>query len=318
MSESSRTVVKKRDSVTNEQRKPSQSDSQALLPDVSPVESSFREVNDVSLHVVAAGDPDNPLVVLLHGFPEFWYEWYDYIEPFVDAGYRVLAPDQRGYNRSDKPSGTRPYRITELSQDIVDLIATEGSESTHVIGHDFGAAVGWDIALRHPGTVDQLGVINVPHPTVFRRVLRSNPTQLRNSWYMFFLQLPRLPEWYLGRNDHEFLVATMQEKAQAGTFDEMDFEWYQNAWAADGAVTAMINWYRALFRHGGEPPSDRVQAPTLIIWGENDEALVPEMAPESLNYCDSGSLKLIPDGTHWVPHEHPDRITDLLLNHLES
>ncbi|SFC52088.1 Pimeloyl-ACP methyl ester carboxylesterase [Halobiforma haloterrestris] len=311
-------MVKKADSITSEHTGASRPDSHVPLPNVSSIESSFREVNGVCLHVVAAGDPDDPLVVLLHGFPEFWYEWHDYIEPLIDAGYRVLVPDQRGYNRSEKLPGIRPYRITELSEDIVDLIATEDCDSAHVIGHDFGAAIGWDLALRHPDAVERLGIINVPHPTVFERVLTSNLTQLRNSWYMFFLQLPRLPEWYLGRNDYEFLVATMREKAQSGTFDETDFERYQTAWAADGAVKAMINWYRALFRHGEEPPRERVRAPTLIIWGENDQALIPEMAPESLDYCDSGSLERISDGTHWVPHEYPGRITDLLLTHLKS
>jgi pimeloyl-ACP methyl ester carboxylesterase len=290
----------------------------APLPDVSSIESTFRDVNDITLHVVAAGDPGDPLVVLLHGFPEFWYEWHHYIQPLVNAGYRVLVPDQRGYNRSEKPTGIRPYRITELSRDIVDLIATEDCDAAHVIGHDFGAAVGWDLALRHPDAIDSLGIINVPHPTVFEQALTSNLTQLRNSWYMFFLQLPRIPEWYISRNDYEFLVATMRDKAQTGTFDETDIERYRSAWAETGAITAMNNWYRALFRHGEGSPRERVQAPTLIIWGENDEALISKMAPESLEYCDEGTLEQVSDATHWIPHEYPDRVTNLLLNHLRA
>lgn len=290
----------------------------APLPDVSSAETTFRDVNGVALHVVAAGDPDDPLVVLLHGFPEFWYEWRHYIEPFVDAGYRVLVPDQRGYNRSEKPAGIRPYRITELSQDIVDLIATEDRHTAHVIGHDWGAVVGWDLALRHPDTVDRLGIVNVPHPVVFEQVLTSNLTQLRKSWYMFFFQIPRLPEWYVGRNDYALVVTVMREGSRPGAFSETDFERYRRAWTEEGAFTAMLNWYRALFRYSEDPPRERTQIPTLIVWGENDQALVPEMAPKSLEYCEEGELEQFSDATHWIPHEYSDRVSNLLLDHLDS
>ncbi|PSP82296.1 alpha/beta hydrolase [Halobacteriales archaeon QS_1_68_17] len=288
----------------------------ASLPDVPSAESTFREANGVTLHVVAAGDPDDPVVVLLHGFPEFWYEWHQYVEPFVAAGYRVLVPDQRGYNRSDKPAGVRPYRISELSRDVRALVATEDREAAHVVGHDWGAAVAWDLALRDPGTVDRLGIVNVPHPTVFERTLRSNPTQLRKSWYMFFFQLPRLPEWYLRRDDYAFVVAAMRDEARPGAFDETDFARYRRAWDRDGALGAMLNWYRALFRHAEDPPRERVDPPTLVVWGEHDQALVPEMAPESVDYCEDGRLERFPDATHWVPHEYPDRVADVLLDHL--
>ncbi|WP_281195295.1 alpha/beta fold hydrolase [Halorubrum sp. F4] len=290
----------------------------ALLPDIPSVESTFRDVNDVSLHTVAAGDPNDSLVVLLHGFPEFWYEWHDYIEPFVEAGYRVLVPDQRGYNHSEKPAGIRPYRITELSGDIIGLIATENRDTAHVVGHDWGAAVAWDLALRRPDTVDRLGIINVPHPMVFEEHLRSNLTQMRKSWYMFFFQVPRVPEWYVRRDDYEFMVTAMRQEARSEAFNETDFKRYRRAWAQDGAITAMLNWYRALFRHGEEPPRERVTAPTCVVWGENDQALVPEMAPQSLDYCDEGTLEQISEATHWIPHEYPDRVANLLLTHLGS
>lgn len=296
----------------------SKASANAPLPDVSSAESSFRDVNDITLHVIAAGDTDGPLVVFLHGFPEFWYEWNHYIEPFVDAGYRVLVPDQRGYNRSDKPDGARAYRISELSQDVVELIATEDRDIAHVVGHDWGAAVAWDLALRHPRTVDRLGIINVPHPIVFEQFLRSNLTQIRKSWYMFFFQLPRLSEWYVSRNEYDFMVTAMRDGARTETFSETDLERYRRAWAEDGALTAMINWYRALFRHREDPPREQVEAPTLIIWGENDQALVPEMAPKSVDYCDDGRLEQASDATHWIPHEYPEHVSDLLLDHLDS
>jgi len=290
----------------------------APLPDVPSAESTFREVNDVGLHVVAAGDPDDPLVVLLHGFPEFWYGWREYLEPLVDAGYRVLVPDQRGYNRSDKPAGVRSYRIARLARDVVELIESENRESAHVVGHDWGAGVAWDLSLRHPDVVDRLGIVNVPHPTVLAATLRSNLTQLRKSWYMFYFQVPRVPEWLSARDDFRFWVRTMRDGANPGAFSETDFDRYRRAWSRDGAPTAMINWYRALFRHGADLPQERVEAPTLIVWGENDRALVPEMATESVEYCVDGRLERFPDATHWIPHEYPDRVADLLLGHLNG
>lgn len=290
----------------------------APLPDISSIESTFRDVNGVTLHVVGAGGTDGPLVVFLHGFPEFWYQWHQYIEPLVEAGYRVLVPDQRGYNRSEKPDGVRPYRLSALSRDVVDLVETEGRDVAHVVGHDWGAVVAWDLALRHPDAVERLCVVNVPHPVVFEQTLRSNLTQLRKSWYVFLFQIPGLSEWYLRRNDFDALVTAMRDGARPGAFSEADFERYRRAWSRAGALTAMLNWYRALVRHREEPPRERVDPPTLLVWGENDQALVPEMAPESLDYCEDGRLEQFSDATHWITHEHPDRVTELILAHFGS
>lgn len=287
----------------------------ASLLDGPDLESVYRTVNGVRLHVVAAGDNDAPLIVLLHGAPEFWYCWHRHISSFVDAGYRVLAPDQRGYNLSEKPIGTRPYRLSELSQDIVDLIKTTDRESAHVIGHDWGAAVTWDMALRHPEIVDRIGIINVPHVKVLRETLTSNLQQLRNSWYMFFFQIPRVPEWYAKRNNFDWLEEVMHT-ANEGTFTDEDIARYRAAWSKERALTGMINWYRALFRFPESPPREYVEAPTLIIWGEQDNYLIPEMAPESVEYCERGRLERFPDATHWVHHEFPDQVADLLINHL--
>ncbi|RRJ28578.1 alpha/beta fold hydrolase [Halocatena pleomorpha] len=285
------------------------------LPDVSSAESTVRSVDDVELHVVTAGETDAPLVVCLHGFPEFWYGWSEYIKPFVDAGYRVLVPDQRGYNLSEKPAGIRPYRLSRLSADIVALLETEGRESAHVVGHDWGAAVAWDLALRYPETVDRLGIVNVPHPSVFIDTLRSSFTQLFKSSYIATFQIPKLPEWYIKRTDFEPWVSAMRDGSQPGTFTEEAFDRYRRAWAQTGAPTAMINWYRALFRHRPTVPREHVTVPTRVVWGENDQALVPEMAEQSLGYCEQGDLKRFPEATHWITHEHPDRVAALLLDH---
>lgn len=184
------------------------------------------------------------------------------------------------------------------------------------MGHDWGALVAWDLALRNPEVVDRLGVVNVPHPWVFRRTMLTNLAQFRKSWYVFFFQLPRLPEWSARRDGFRLWVDALRDGSNPGTFSETDLERYRRAWNRERAPTAMINWYRAMVRHRDDPPRDRVAAPTLVVWGENDQALIPEMAPRSLDYCDDGRLERFADATHWIVHEHPDRITDLLVSHL--
>jgi pimeloyl-ACP methyl ester carboxylesterase len=299
-------------------RQMSQADASVPVPDAPSAESTFYEVNDVRLHVVAAGDPDDPLVVLLHGFPEFWYGWREYVEPLVDAGYRVLVPDQRGYNRSEKPDGTRAYRPAELAADVTSLVAADGRDTAHLVGHDWGAAVAWNVALRSPEVVDRLGILNVPHPTVFEDRLTSSLTQMRKSWYMFYFQLPWLPEWHVQRNEFAFWTDVMRESSATGTFSDEDLARYRAAWSREGATTAMINWYRALFQHSEDPPREQVDAPTLVVWGESDEYLLADMARESLEYCADGRLETFPDATHWVNHERSDRVLRLLEAHLEE
>lgn len=280
------------------------------------IDHEFRDASGVRLHVVTAGDPADPLVVLLHGFPEFWYGWHRYIEPLVEAGYRVLVPDQRGYNRSGKPAGVRPYRITELTRDVVALIRSDGCESAHVIGHDWGAFVAWNLALREPERVDRLGIINVPHPTAFRRTLLWNREQLRRSWYAFAFQIPLLPEWAAARNDFALWTRVLTDSVPEGTFDEADLDRYRNAWGRQRAARSMVNWYRAVPRYPRLPPRESVEAPTLIVWGERDEALVPDLAPRSLSYCVDRRLERVPDAGHFVTHERPEEVAGLLVDHL--
>lgn len=229
------------------------------------LEREYREVNGVRLHVVAAGDADAPLVVLLHGFPEFWYGWHRSIGPLAEAGYRVLVPDQRGYNRSDKPERLGCYRASELADDVAALVRDAGRQSAHIVGHDWGGAVAWNVALHHPAVVDRLGVLNLPHPEVFQESFPSNRRQLARSWYMFFAQLPKLPEAVLRSDRFDLLPGP--HSADPGTFTEAELTHYRNAWKRERAATGMLNWYRALFRHPEELSRVHVEAPTLLIWG---------------------------------------------------
>jgi pimeloyl-ACP methyl ester carboxylesterase len=200
----------------------------------------------------------------------------------------------------------------------VGLVESADRASAHVVGHDWGAAVAWETALRHPDVVDRLGILNVPHPSVFEQTVRSNPRQLLRSWYMLFFQLPRIPEWLLSRSDYEPIARTLRSSSKPGTFSDQDLERYRAAWRHDGAVRSMLNWYRGLRRRVPEPSDDRVDPSTLVIWGENDEALIPEMAPKSVEYCRDGRLERFPSATHWVHHEYPDEVAELLVDHLNG
>ena len=284
----------------------------SLLPDHG-VESTYRDVNDVQLHVVAAGDHDAPLVVLLHGHPDFWYGWRAQLVSLVEAGFRVIVPDQRGSNLSEAPDGIDSYRQSELSADVCELIHSEGRESAHVVGHDFGGFVAWNVALREPSIVDRLGILNVPHPTVYRNVVRSSPEQLVRSWYVWFYQLPKLPEWMLSRNNMDNMVDSLKITSNPGTFDEQTIQHYQAAWRHTG-VGPRINWYRGFWR-SETPPRQTVTQPALICWGEDDIALVPSMAEESVDYCENGQLRMFSDASHWVHHERKE-VTEALLHHL--
>lgn len=283
-----------------------------------PAASERVAADGVDLHVVTAGDPEDPPVVLLHGFPDFWYGWREQVPALVDAGYRVLVPDQRGYNLSDTPASVREYRIDRLVADAAAVVASTGRSSAHVVGHDWGAAVAWSLALRRPSLVDRLGIVNVPHPTVFRRTLRSDPRQILRSTYAFGMQLPRLPEWALSRADGDLLATVLESSSRPGAFSATDRRRYRAAWRRPGVVRGMVNWYRAAGRYGIAPPTDRVEPPTLVVWGEEDDALVPEMAGESVDHCVDGRLERFPNASHWVHLERPERVSELLLDHLRG
>ncbi len=289
----------------------------ASLLDVSSAESTYRRGSGVDLHAVAAGDPDDPLVVLLHGFPDFFYGWRHQIARLVEADYRVLAPDLRGYNLSDKPEDVGSYRLPVVSRDVKRLVEGAESETAHVVGHDWGGVLAWDLALRHPDVVDRLATLNAPHPTVFRETLKTSPRQLFRSWYVLFFQVPELPEWLNSRENYRLLTRALRESAGPETFTHDEIEHYREAWSQEGALTGMINWYRAL-RSLDHPPRERVEQPTLVLWGEDDVALLPEMASESVSYCLQGDLERYPDASHWVQMDRPREVSERLIDHLSA
>ena len=276
------------------------------------------QTNGVRLHVAQAGPPDAPLVILLHGFPEFWYGWKAQIEFLAQRGYRVWAPDQRGYNLSDKPAGIDAYRITTLAEDVIGLIDAAGAEQAYVVGHDWGAGVAWMVAILHPERVKKLVILNVPHPVALRDSFRNNPKQWLKSFYIGIFQIPWLPERLLTIGDAQGAAQMMILSSNPRTFSDADFTEYVRAWKQPGAMTAMLNWYRAMVqRIPAMPDNPRVSVPTLVIWGARDVALSLEMAQASVDQCDDGRLVLFEEASHWVQHEEPHQVNALLADFLK-
>ncbi|QJW88774.1 alpha/beta hydrolase [Spirosoma taeanense] len=279
---------------------------------------TFVETNGIRLHVVQAGPVDGPLLILLHGFPEFWYGWKRQIEPLAAAGYQVWVPDQRGYNLSDKPAGIEAYTIDTLAADVVGLIERAGQQKAVLVGHDWGAAVAWWTAATYPDRVERLVVMNVPHPAVMKRFVSRDLGQMRRSWYIGFFQLPKLPEWLSSLGDWSMLARTLRKSSRRGTFSEADLQQYKTAWGQPGALRAMINWYRAtLQKPPKRSPRIRIIVPTLLIWGAQDQFLKRDMAQPSIDLCDNGRLVFLEQATHWVQHEEADRVNTLLLEFLQ-
>jgi pimeloyl-ACP methyl ester carboxylesterase len=270
--------------------------------------------NTIRLHTALAGPADGEPVILLHGFPDAWFGWEPQIEALAEAGFRVIAPDQRGYNLSDKPQGVTSYRMDVLVDDVLGLADTLGYERFSLAGHDFGAIVGWSLTRRSPDRLKRLVIANVPHPAVMRRYLRTHPSQMRKSWYAFFFQLPVLPELAARAGNWRFLISAMPDDL---TEEERDR--YREAWAQPNAITSMINWYRALLRHSGRstPPS-QIQVPTLMVWGQQDPHISYEMAPLSVDLCDNGRLVTFQDATHWVMQDKPEQVSQLLIEHFSE
>jgi len=278
------------------------------------VEALFLQNADVRLHAMVHGPQNGPVVVLLHGFPEFWYGWRRQIEPLAASGFRVIVPDQRGYNLSSKPSGVAAYALTELVSDLIAIADQLGQQKIFLAGHDWGAAVAWSAALLCPHRIAKLAVLNVPHPSIMRRFLSTHRRQMLRSWYIFFFQLPYLPEALFSAFNFRLGVRSLVDSSRPGTFSVDDLNQYRDAWSQPGALTAMINWYRALFRHRTKFNDRTVHVPTRILWGERDAFLLSEMAHESLRYCPDGELFTFANASHWLQHEEPARVSELLAD----
>jgi pimeloyl-ACP methyl ester carboxylesterase len=286
----------------------------AMVPDdQSELREGYAEVGDGRLHYVEAGE--GPLVVLLHGFPEFWFGWRLQIAPLAAAGFRVLAPDLRGYNLSSKPAGLAAYATDQLASDVRGLIRERGAESALLVGHDWGGTAAWATAMHHPEVVDRLAILNAAHPRRLQQGLRT-PRQLRKSWYFFFFQPPGLPERLVRASDWRFFRTFLRDARPPYTPE--DIERYVEAWSQPGAATAMLDYYRAAVRQSPKQAAAQLRpiaAPTLVVWGQRDRYLGSELAePDRDDVPNLDRVERLPDASHWVHHDEAERVTQLLID----
>lgn len=282
---------------------------------VKHMQHQYLETNGVRLHYVTQGS--GPLMLFLHGFPEFWYSWRHQISAFAQD-YTVVALDLRGYNDSEKPKDTAAYAMSALVEDVAGTIRTLGDGPCILVGHDWGGAITWSFAYAHPEMLSRLIVMNLPHPAKFAEGLRT-PQQLLRSWYIGLFQLPLLPELLLQAGDYAAIRAAFRAQAvNPNAFTDADLDAYAAAAAKPGALTAMLNYYRNLLPSGGllNRTWDKLDIPTLLIWGENDAALGKELTDGTEQYVSNLTLRYIPNCSHWVQQEQPELVNQYMREFL--
>lgn len=284
------------------------------MKDMSVIETSWTHAyittNGVKLHYVTQGD--GPLMLMLHGFPEFWYSWRHQIPEFA-KNFKVVALDLRGYNDSDKPKEQSAYAIDELIKDVAGVIQGLGYETCILVGHDWGGAIAWNFAYAHPDMVEKLIILNLPHPAKFAEGLRT-PQQLLRSSYIFLFQLPLLPELLLQASDYAPIATAIQGTAfNKSAFTPADIDAYKDAVGKRGALTAMLNYYRNIFQSQTLKKNWSVlEVPTLLIWGEHDTALGKELTYGTAAYVRDFQIKYIANSGHWVQQEQPELVTQYM------
>lgn len=274
-------------------------------------------VNGLTLQVTEAGETGQPVILFLHGFPEMGAAWQRQLRFFGQAGFYALAPDQRGYNISSKPAGVKAYTLSYLTADIAALIRQVTTGKVYLVGHDWGGAVAWAMAQHYPDIIGKLIILNMPHPTVMHQHLKRNPAQQLKSWYTGFFQIPTLPELLCRAFHFKWLRNSLIRTALPDTLTADLLKTYQQAWQQPGALTAMINWYRA-HKYNSLPTAGQIKVPTLLIWGKKDVFLGAELAEPSIQKCANGQLHFIPDATHWLHHEKPEQVNKLILDFIKT
>ena len=278
----------------------------------------YIKVNGIQLHYMEEGQGE--LVILLHGFPEFWYTWREQI-PFLSKKYRVVAPDMRGYNLSDKPVAIKDYKIDILASDIAELIKALGEKKAIVVGHDWGGAVAWAVASIYPQMVSKLAVLNIPHPTEMKKALMGfNLAQWKKSYYIFLFQLPALPEKFIGKDLKGFFENSFTKFTPANkktNINKADIAKYVEAYSQPSGVSGPINYYRATFRQlGGLKMETKLPMPVLMLWGEQDLALGKELTYNTKNYCENLEVIYDPGSGHFIQRDNPKLVNEKLWEFL--
>ncbi len=279
-------------------------------------QKDFIQTNGITLHYVTQGE--GKLMLMLHGFPEFWYSWRHQIPEFAQD-HHVVALDLRGFNESDKPKTVEAYRLEELVKDVAGVIQGLGYENCILVGHDWGGFIAWHFAYTYPEMVEKLIIMNLPHPAKFSQGL-STPAQLLKSWYILFFQLPLLPELIIQSNDYQLIASAFQNMAiDKDAFSKEDLEAFKDAAAKRGALTAMINYYRNIFKTLFDNLKKEwtvLDISTLMIWGEEDTALGKELTYGTDIYVKDLTLKYIPNCSHWVQQEQPQLVNKYIRDFL--
>jgi len=281
------------------------------MNDVAGVAMRRVVLPEVTLHVAEAGPHAGPPTILLHGFPESWYGWRHQIGALSEAGLRLVVPDQRGYGLSDKPHGIAAYHLDRLAGDVIALADACGFRTIRLVGHDWGGLVAWWVASLYPDRIDRLAILNAPHPGIVGSYIRRHPGQWLRSSYVGLFQIPVLPERLLTADRCRALRRALTRTSRPGAFAASDLDRYVEAWLQPGAMTAMLNWYRALAQLPRTAPP-RVRVPTLILWGKQDTALQSGLAEASLDLCEDGRIAWFPSASHWLAHEEPVAVNSAL------
>ncbi len=286
----------------------------------------YAEINGLKLHYVKEGK-GKKTILFLHGFPEFWYEWKNQLQEF-GKDYTAVAYDQRGYNLSSKPEKVEDYAVAKIVADIKAMFDKFGASPKNkgiLVAHDWGGAVAWAFAIRHPEYLDKLVIINAPHPGVFARELQTNPAQQKASAYMNFFRSAQAEATLSANNYAALQNAIFKSSTKPEAFTAEDRKMYFDAWSQPGAVTGGLNWYRAA--NAGPPTPNEpmretnlaagfdtltVKVPTLVIWGEKDTALLTGNLEGLDKFVPQLTLKRIPNGSHWVIHEEPELINQYI------
>ncbi len=271
------------------------------------------KANGQTFEVAQAGE-GKKLAFCLHGFPELHYSWRFQIPLLVEQGYRVWAPNMRGYGGSSKPATVRDYALDHLCADVAALIDASGAEEVTLIAHDWGAIVAWAFAIQKIRPLSRLIIMNVPHPMVGRREIR-HWRQLRRSWYIFFFQIPWLPEFLISRRKGEAIRRAFSNMAQdQSNFSDKVLDVFAKTALRPGSLTAMLNYYRALVRHRDvvDLEDKQLDTPTLMIWGEEDSALNIKCAEGTEQWVSDLELHRLPGVSHWVQQEAPEKVNAIL------
>lgn len=276
----------------------------------------LRTASNLRIHYVAKGDPQKPLMLCLHGFPEFWYSWRYQLKAFSD-NYRMVAVDMRGYGESDHPTGKEHYKLSYLVNDVKEMIEALGYSSCVLLAHDWGGAIAWNVAHIYPEHVDKLILCNIPHPKCFAKCLQSSKKQFRASWYVFFFQLPYLPEFVLEMDDFKAFEEAFRK---VKNFTEEDIEAYKYALCQSGC-TAPLNYYRSVMQSFDLPRGytrTKIKAPTLVVWGTEDKALLRETLIGTEEYVEDLTIKYVDGASHWVQVDDYENVNKHIRDFLNA